>query len=128
MWEGLTKNEAKNKNSSPSAFLGTRGRQPLPRVPCSGTRERASSPSAREGTRGRIFLSFNGVGSVNRQVTCFFPSADLPRVLHSGKRAFAECCSLPSAMISAALGKASIPRVQFFPECNTRGRFSFPSA
>jgi hypothetical protein len=55
--------------------------------------------------------------------------ASLPRVLHSGKRAFPECLPSPSAMDSTTLGEASLPRVQhsgkiFFPECpifGTRG-------
>ena len=93
---------------------GTRGRQPLPRVSCSDTRERASSPSAFPGTRGRIFvfLSFNGVGGVNRQVTCFF----------------AECRSSPSV----ALGEEGLCRVLIFTECQdlcgTRESLSSPSA
>ena len=131
MWEGLTKNEVKKTKKTkilprmPSLSLGeealsrvpgqgTRGRQPLPRVPSSGTRERASSPSAREDTRGRIFvfLSFNGVGGVNRQVTCFF----------------AECRSSPSV----ALGEEGLCRVLLFTECQdlcgTRESLSSPSA
>ena len=93
---------------------GTRGRKPLPRVSCSDTRERYSSPSAREGTRGRIFvfLSFNGVGGVNRQVACFF----------------AECRSSPSV----ALGEEGLCRVLLFTECQdlfgTRESLSSPSA
>ena len=93
---------------------GTRGRQPLPRVSCSDTRERASSPSAFPGTRGRIFvfLSFNGMGGVNRQVTCFF----------------AECRSSPSV----ALGEEGLCRVLLFTECQdlcgTRKNLSSPSA
>ena len=78
---------------------GTRGRKPLPRVSCSNTQERDSSPSATEGTRGRIFvfLSFNGVGGVNRQVACFF----------------AKCRSSPSV----ALGEECLYRVLLFTEC-----------
>ena len=93
---------------------GTRGRQPLPRVSCPDTRERASSPSAFPGTRGRIFvfLSFNGVGGVNRQVTCFF----------------AECRSSPSV----ALGEDGLCLVLLFTECQdlcgTRKNLSSPSA
>ena len=92
----------------------TRGRGCLPQVPCPGTRERASSPSAFPGTRGRIFvfLSFNGVGGVNRQVTCFF----------------AECRSSPSV----ALGEEGLCRVLIFTECQdlggTRESLSSPSA
>ena len=116
MWEGLTKNEAKknkkNKNSSLSVFPGTRGRQPLPRVPYSGTRERVSSPSVKKGTRGRIFLSSNSVGGVDRQVICFF----------------VECRSSPSV----ALGEEGLCRVLRFTECQdlfgTRKSLSSPSA
>jgi hypothetical protein len=57
-----------------------------------------------------------------------FVGAPLPRVLHSGKKAFPECHPSPSAMGFAALGKASLPRVHFFPECNTRERLASPSA
>jgi hypothetical protein len=63
-------------------------------------------------------------------VKCEFPfvSATLPRVLYSGKMAFPECHASPSAMGFVALGKASLPRVLFFPGCNTRGRLASPSA
>ena len=80
------KKNKKNKNSSPSAFPGTRGRI-------------------------FVFLSFNGVGGVNRRVTCFF----------------AECRSSPSV----ALGEEGLCRVLLFTECQdlcgTRESLSFPS-
>jgi hypothetical protein len=52
-------------------------------------------------------------------VKCKFPfvSVPLPRVLHSGKKAFPECHPSPSAMGFATLGKP------LFPEC-----ISSPSA
>ena len=131
MWEGLTKKMRQKKPKKtkilprvPSLALGeealsrvpgygTRGRQPLPRVPCPGNRERASSPSAREGTRGSIFFkTFNGVDGLNRQVVCFF----------------AECRSSPSV----ALGEEGLSRVLLFTECQdlcgTRESLSSPSA
>ena len=108
MWEGLTKKMRQKKQKKQKFFSlsrvpgqGTQGRQALPRVSEKDTRERASSPSAFPGTRGRIFvfLSFNGVGGVNRQVACFF----------------AECRSSPSVRF-LALGEAS----------DTRGILSLP--
>jgi hypothetical protein len=55
------------------------------------------------------------VDVVGCQVTFSSSSVALPKVLHSGKRAFAEWRYLPSARHSAALGEASLPRVEFFP-------------
>ena len=60
------------------------GKGPLPRVPGKALGE-------------EFFLSFNAVGGVNRQVTCFF----------------AECRSSPSV----ALGEESLCRVLLFTEC-----------
>jgi hypothetical protein len=48
----------------------------------------------------------------------FLPSATLCRVLHSAKRAFAECRPLLSAGHSVALGKATLCRVLDFAECH----------
>ena len=108
MWEDLTKNETKkqkNKNSQGKA---------------------ASSPSALFWHSGKglfleclpwhsgknFFLSFNGVGRVDRQVTCFF----------------AKCRSSPSV----ALGEEGLCRVLLFTECQdicgTRESLSSPSA
>ena len=59
-----------------------------------------------------FFLSFNGVGGVDRQVTCFF----------------AECRSFPSVV----LGEEGLCRVLIFTECQdldgTRESLSSPSA
>jgi hypothetical protein len=69
-----------------------------------------------------FFFIFDGVGGLGREVTLFC------RVLHSTKRAFAECHSLPSARNSVALDKATLYRVHIFAECNTRQRVDLPSA
>ena len=61
---------------------------------------------------------FDSVGGLGRQVPFFLPSATLCRVLHSTKRAFAECRPLPSAGHSVALGKATLCRVLDFAECH----------
>ena len=75
------------------------GKGPLPRVPGKALGE-------------DFFLSFNGVGGVDRQVTCFF----------------AECRSSPSV----ALGEEGLYRVLLFTECQdlcgTRESLSSPSA
>ena len=65
-----------------------------------------------------FFFKFDGVGGRGRQVPFFLPSATLCRVLHSAKRAFAECRPLPSAGHSVALGKATLCRVLDFAECH----------
>ena len=98
------KNEVKKKKFFPECLPWYSGKrpfseQPLPRVSCSDTQERASSPSVFPDTRGRIFvfLSFNGVGGVNRQVTCFF----------------VECRS----SLSVALGEEGLCRVLLFTKC-----------
>ena len=58
-----------------------------------------------------FFFKFDGMGGLGRQVPFFLPSATLCRVLHSTKRAFAECRPLPSAGNSVALGKATLCQV-----------------
>ena len=131
------KSSTRERPFSPSATLGEDRHSAKKHVTWRSTPptplklfKKNSSPSAFPGTRGRIFvfLSFNGVGRVNRQVTCFFaecrssPSValgeeDLCRVL-----IFTECQDL------CGIRESLSSRVQFFPKCNTRGRFSFPSA
>ena len=129
MWEGLTKKWGKKKKSSPSAFPGTRQRGPLPSAMTRHSGKPASLPSARvRHSAKQFFFSFNGVGGLDRQVTFFFAECRSSPSVALGKRAFAECRSLPSARHSAALSKASLPWVIFFPECNTRGRLALPSA
>ena len=100
----------------PALALGKEG---LCRVPGSGTRQRPSLPSARAGTRQRIFLK-NLTTWAGSAVKChfFLPSATLCQVLHSAKRAFAECRPLPSVGHSVALGKATLCRVLDFAECH----------
>jgi len=92
------------------------------------TRQRGPLPSARpqHSVKGLFakcqvkrsvnifFKDGNGVGKVGGQLTGILQSA-----------LFAECCArqrvpLPSAGHAAALGKATLCRVQFFAECNTR--------
>ena len=85
---------------------GTRQRRDLYRVQGLGTRQRPSLPSARAGTRQRFFF-LNLTAWAGSAVKCHF----FCRVLHSTKRAFAECRPLPSAGHSVALGKATLCRV-----------------
>ena len=139
----MEQKKLKSKNSSPSVFTGSRGRDPSPSVRPTALGEaslfteshilalgKGRLPRVLSKALGKIFFIFscNGAGGFGRQVTFFFLGAALPRVLHSGKRAFPECRSSPSARYTTALGEASLSRVQFFPECNTRGRMASLSA
>jgi hypothetical protein len=114
MWEGLKKAKRLKTITSPSA-----------RVRHSG--KRIASPSARARHSGKIFFPPVPFPSA---VKCkfYFSGAAFPRVLHSGKMAVPECLSSTCVMPFSTLGKASLPRVHFFPECNTRGRLSSQSA
>ena len=91
MWEGLTKKWGRKNKKKQKFFPECQGRH-----------------------SGKNFFlkSFNGVGGVDRQVTCFF----------------AECRSSPSV----ALGEDGLCRVLLFTECQdlcgTRESFSSPSA
>ena len=91
----------------------------LPRVPSLALGEGSLFPECPVLALGKgplpgedFFLSFNGVGGVDRQVTCFF----------------VECWSSPSV----ALGEEGICRVLLFTECQdlcgTRESLSSPSA
>jgi hypothetical protein len=137
--------DTRGRNTSPSARKRHSGKRLLPRVPGKGTRGRGSFPKCfisgtrgrghlprvlEHGTQGRHFLFFWQTVPSKGAVKCEFPfvSAPLPRVLHSGKKAFPECHPSPSARGFAALRKASLPRVHFFSECNTRGRLASLSA
>jgi len=134
MWEGLTKKWVKKNQKKifcrvPALALGkevlcrvpgsgTRQRRDLYRVQGLGTRQRLSLPSARADTRQRIFFLIWRRGQARPSSAIFLPSATLCRVLHSAKRAFAECRPLPSAGHSVALGKATLCRVLDFAECH----------
>ena len=109
MWEGLTKKMRKK----------TKKTKILPRVPSLALGEGSLFPECPVLALGKgplpgedFFLSFNGVGGVDRQVTCFF----------------AECRSSPSV----ALGEEGLCRVLLFTECQdlcgTRESLSFPRA
>ena len=133
----------KNKKLLRVPFLALR-EGPLPRVP--GPQHSGKpvfSPSVRIqhsgksafpecffGSRGTIFLilSPNGAVCLGRHGTFSSPRAALPRVLRSGKVNFSECYSSPSVSLVTALGEVSLPRVQFFPETNTRERLASLSA
>ena len=72
-------------------------------------------PSAGPGTRQRIFFKKNLTAWASSAVKCHFCC----RVLHSAKRAFAECRPLPSARLcqvppGPALGKEWLRRVPNF--------------
>jgi hypothetical protein len=120
--------DTRGRDPSPSAMKRHSGKRLLPRVPAHGTRGRGHLPRVLEhGTRGRHFSFFLQTVPSKGAVKCEFPfvSATLPQVLHSGKMTSPECHPSPSAMGFAALEKASLPRVLFFPECpifGTRGR------
>jgi hypothetical protein len=114
MWEGITKklgqkNKKKIKNSSPSVRSRHSGKRPLPRVPNCDTQE--SLKKRKNVTACEDWPS----------CTIFFPEC-----LSSPSATL--CRSSPSAYKSGALGETSLPRVHFFPECNTRKRASSPSA
>ena len=131
MWEGLTKKMGKKNKKKifcrVSALAlgkevlcrvpgsGTRQRRDLYRVQGLGTQQRPSLPRARTSTRQNFF--FNLTAWAGSAVKCQF----FCRVLHSAKRAFAECRPLPSARHSGALGKATLCRVLDFAECHPVG-------
>ena len=143
------KKTKKNKKSSPSAFPGTRGRDPFPSARTGHLGKAASSPSALfwhsgkglfpecQGRHsGKIFFkkSFNGVDGVNRQVTCFFVECRSSPSVALGKEGLyrvllcTECQDLFGTRKSLSSLSVIIPRVQhsgkiLFPECpifNTR--------
>ena len=103
MWEGLTKKMRQKKTKI------------FPRVPSLALGEGSLFPECpvlAKSPGKNFFLSFNGMGGVDRQVTCFF----------------AECRSSPSV----ALGEEGLCRVLLFTECQdlcgTRESLSSPSA
>jgi hypothetical protein len=139
------KNGTKNKkNSSPSAFVGTRGRGPSPSSgtvtlgeeapsPSAGawhSGKRSPSPSARAWHSGKTFFKFLANGPVQccRQMQISFCECPSSPSVVLGEDSFPECHPSPSAMGFATLRKTPLPRVYFFPECNTRGRLASPSA
>ena len=117
----------KNKKTSPSAFLGSRGRASSPSARTAALGEASIFPECQNSALGkerlpRVFfwhsgknffiLNPNGAVCLGRHGTLFFP----------------ESGSSPSV----ALGEEDFFRVSFFPECQvgygTRGSLSSPSA
>ena len=129
-WDKKTKKmdkKTKSKNSSPSVFPGSRGRDPSPSARTTALGEaslfteshvlalgKGRLPRVLNKALGEDFFIFscNGAGEFGRQITFFFPG----------------CGSSPSV----TLGEEGLPRVPLFPECQiqygTRGSLSSPSA
>jgi len=110
MWEGIRKKlgqkNKKNKKTSPSAFLGSRGR--------------ASSPSARTAALGEasIFPECQD-SALGKEL--------FPRVFfwHSGNNFF--YFKLQRRRLVGTSWNTFLPRERLFPECCARGRWIFPS-
>jgi len=135
-WGKKTK---KNKKTSSSDFLDSRGRASSPSVSTAALGEASIFPECQDSALGkerlpRVFflhsgknffiLSPNGAVCLGRHGTLFFPESGSSPVLRSEKMNFSECYSSPSVRLVTALGEVSLPRVQFFPESNTRERLA----
>jgi hypothetical protein len=111
MWDGLGKKT--KKTNSPNASSGYRGSDPSPSARRRHSGKRLASPSARVRHSGKRLASpsakerHSGKSvfkiSPFSHIIFLFASASLPRVLHSGKIAFPECLSSPSAFLPRVL-------------------------
>jgi hypothetical protein len=109
----------KVKNSSLSAFVGTRGRDTSPSAKEGALGEEVPSPSASRRLSGKRSPSASARVCTREDFFSFFGKRLCP-MLPSNANFFLRVSLFPSV----ALGEDGFPRVPPFPECNTRGRFA----
>jgi hypothetical protein len=132
MWEGKRKKygqkNKKQKKTSSSVFLGSRGMASSPSAKHTALGEATGFPECRSLALGEEALPREFFMALGEEF--FFISSSNCAVClgRQGTLFFPECLSSPSV----ALGEEHFFRVSFFPECQvgygTRGSLSSPSA
>jgi hypothetical protein len=92
--------------------------------------KRSPSPSARAWHSGKTFFKFLANGSVQccRQMQISFCECPSSPSVALGEDGFSRVPPFPECHGFCNTREAPLPRVHFFPECNTRGRLASPSA